>query len=245
MTKDQMNPGTPVTLVLLPGMDGTGELFRPFVAAIGNRFCVKVVEYPVSETLGYSDLESIVRSALPKDGPFLILGESFSGPIAVAVAASRPQGLIGLVLCCTFVRNPHPRLRSLSLLIGALPTGPLFIRAAGTALLGHFSTPALREMFVQAVTKVAPAVLRGRLRSVLTVDVADDLASVNVPILYLRAAADAVVPAAAAELIKSIRPETQVVKVTAPHFLLQAAPKKAAALVGKFVDTNSQMQQNS
>jgi pimeloyl-ACP methyl ester carboxylesterase len=144
----QMNPGTPVTLVLLPGMDGTGQLFPPFVAAIGNRFSVKVVGYAVSETLGYSELESVVRSALPADGPFVILGESFSGPIAVAVAASRPQGLIGLVVCCAFVRNPRPRLHSLNFLIGALPTGSLFIRAAGTALLGRFSTPALRELAI-------------------------------------------------------------------------------------------------
>ena len=40
-----------VTL-LLAGMDGTGELFGPFVEALGGEFQVKVVRYPNSEPLG-------------------------------------------------------------------------------------------------------------------------------------------------------------------------------------------------
>ena len=231
-----MNRGTMVTLVLLPGMDGTGELFEPVVAAVAQRFSVKVVRYPASKPLGYSELESIVRSALPTDGPFVLLGESFSGPIAIAVAASRPQGLMGLVLCCTFARNPRPWLGLLGFLIDILPTGPFFVRGVGMALLGRFSTPALRRMLMRAVAEVAPAVLRARLRSVLAVDATGELAAVKVPILYLRADADRVVPAKAAELVKSIQPETRLVDVDAPHFLLQVAPVRAAELIGEFVD---------
>jgi len=231
-----MNQGIKVTLVLLPGMDGTGDLFQPFVASIGDKFLVKVVTYPRSEPLSYSDLESIVRSALPEDGPFVMLGESFSGPIAISIAASRPRGLMGLVLCCTFARNPRPRLRSLSFLIGALPMGAFFTRTISGTLLGRFSTRALREMFLEAVIKVTPETFRARLRSVLSVDVTSELAAVEAPMLYLRAHEDAVVPAAAAELIKRVQPGLKVVEVDAPHFLLQAAPGKAAQVVSEFID---------
>lgn len=225
-----------VTLVLLPGMDGTGDLFQPFVASIGDKFLVKVVTYPRFEPLSYSDLESIVTSALPEDGPFVMLGESFSGPIAISIAASRPRGLMGLVLCCTFARNPRPRLRSLSFLIGALPIGAFFARTISRTLLGRFSTRALREMFLEAVTKVTPETFQARLRSVLSVDVTSELAAVEAPILYLRAHEDAVVPAAAAELIKRVQPGLKVVEVDAPHFLLQAVPGKAAQVVSEFID---------
>jgi len=54
--------------------------------------------------------------------------------------------------------------------------------------------------------------------------------------LYLRADEDAVVPAAAAELIKRVQPGLKVVEVDAPHFLLQAAPGKAAQVVSEFID---------
>ena len=68
-----------MTLVLLPGMDGTGILVEPFVAALGSQFSVTIVRYPITEALGYAELEAVARAALPTDGPFVILGESFSG----------------------------------------------------------------------------------------------------------------------------------------------------------------------
>ncbi|WP_250626455.1 alpha/beta fold hydrolase [Pinirhizobacter soli] len=231
-----MNQSAKITLVLLPGMDGTGDLFQPFMVALEDKFLVKVVTYPCSEPLGYSDLESIVRSALPADGPFVILGESFSGPIAISVAASHPQGLMGLILCCTFARNPRPRLRSLGFLIGVLPAGAFFIRSVSGALLGRFSTRALREMFLEAVIKVTPETLRARLKSVLSVDATEELAAIDVPVLYLRAGEDAVVPTAAVNLVKSIQSGMKVVEVDAPHLLLQAAPGKAAQVISEFVD---------
>src|SRR5919109_330149 len=97
-----------VTLVLLHGMDGTGNLFEPFVAAIGSGFNVNVVRYPTEEPLTYADLEAFARAALSTEGPCVILGESFSGPIAISIAASCPPRLTGVILCCSFARNLRP-----------------------------------------------------------------------------------------------------------------------------------------
>jgi hypothetical protein len=55
-----------VTLILLPGLDGTGTLFDAFVAALGTESNVKVVSYPITEPLDYSELEAIARSALAR-----------------------------------------------------------------------------------------------------------------------------------------------------------------------------------
>ena len=79
---------TGLTLILLPGMDGSGQLFAPFIAALGDGFNVKVVRYPVDLPLGYDGLEQIARAAIPPEGAVVLLGESFSGPIAVSLAAS-------------------------------------------------------------------------------------------------------------------------------------------------------------
>ena len=165
-----------------------------------------------------------------------MLGESFSGPAAISIAASRPPGLKGLILSCTFALNPRPRLSALHFLIGALPTGPIIMRCASVALLGSYSTSGLRRAFLDAVRKVTPDALRARLRAVVSVDVTRELAAIDVPILYLRARHDHVVPGHAAELIRHVKPETRVIDVDAPHFLLQAAPEKAARLVAEFID---------
>ena len=85
-------------LVLLPGMDGTRTLFQPFVDALAGEFEIQIVRYPTHKAFGYEELEAFVRAALPTDSPFILLGESFSGPIAVSIAASKPAALVGLVL---------------------------------------------------------------------------------------------------------------------------------------------------
>lgn len=222
-------------LVLLPGMDGTGELFKPFLDAMGQRCPVRVVDYPTSGALGYAELEEAMRTSLPHEGTFVLLGESFSGPVAISIAASRPPGLKGLILSCTFARNPRPHLGALRFLIGALPTGAIAMRCACVALLGSYTTSGLRRAFLAALGKVTPEALRARLRAVVSVDVTRELAAIDVPLLYLRAKHDHVVPAEAAELIRSIKPEVRVVDVEAPHFLLQAAPETAARLVAEFI----------
>src|SRR5690349_12020217 len=105
-------------VVILPGMDGTGKLLDDFAAALKPELDPIVLSYPGDRPLGYSELESLARAALPQDRPFVIVAESFSGPIAVAIGASQPAGLRGLILCCSFVRNPIPVTRCLAPFIG-------------------------------------------------------------------------------------------------------------------------------
>ena len=176
-----------VTLLLLPGMDGTDELFGAFVAALGGEFQVKVVRYPNSEPLGYAELESFARAAIPAEGSYVILGESFSGPIAVSLCAGAPDRLKGLVLCCSFVSNPRAAFSGLRSLVGFLPVALAPVGVLSHMVLGRFSTGALRSAVAHAVAQVSPSALRARLRAVLSVDVSAKLASATVPVLYLRA----------------------------------------------------------
>src|ERR1700677_2682366 len=93
-------------LVLLPGLDGTGIQFRPLLPHLPKEIRPIVLSYPPDQALGYADLLPRVLSALPKDVPFVLLGESFSGPLAIMAAATRPSGLVVLILCATYIRNP-------------------------------------------------------------------------------------------------------------------------------------------
>ncbi len=217
-------------LVLLPGMDGTGELFAPFIAALGDEFEVRVVRYPGDHRGGYEELETLARAAIPHDRPYILLGESFSGPIAVSIVASAPGELRGLVLCCTFARNPRPGLAVLKPFIGAVPFKAL--------PAGWLVARQIRAAFARALDRVTTQALRARMRAVLAVDVCDRLAACDVPVLYLRAMRDRLVPRAAANLIASIKPATRVIDFDAPHFLLQTMPEQAAREVAAFVRIN-------
>ena len=94
-------------LLLLPGLDGTGVLFRPLLKSLPDWLEPVVIPYPTQQVLGYDDLLSTIRQALPLDEPFLLLGESFGGPLALRLAASKPPGLKGVILCGSFVTCPY------------------------------------------------------------------------------------------------------------------------------------------
>lgn len=223
-----------LTIVLLPGMDGTGSLFAPFIASMGTDFNFIIVRYPTAEGLSYQDLEQIARQSLPSDRDFIILGESFSGPIAVALAAHKPKGLIGLVLCCTFIKCPRPSYKHLRSLLNFLPLKltPSFIY--NYFLLDSTSTPSLESAINEAVRQVSGTAFRARFRAVLNVDVSVQMRSIQVPILYLRAEHDRLVPQAASYDIAKVHPHVQVISIKAPHFVLQVASNQAADVIRNF-----------
>ena len=220
--------------VVLPGMDGTGMLLADFAAALKPELEPIVVSYPADRPYGYPELEAIAREALPQHGAFVMVAESFSGPIAVAIAASRPQGLRGLVLCCSFVRNPVPATRFLDRFLNLLPMR-LAMPMLDWLLLGRFSSEMLRTALRGALDAVSPVALRARLKAVLRVDARPELARVEVPVLYIRASEDRMIPLSAQGTIADVSPQLRVEEVIGPHFLLQVAPSAAAECVKGFV----------
>lgn len=224
-------------LVLLPGMDGTGSLFDAFIAALSGACTVHVVRYPTEAELGYHDLAHIARSFIPPDQPWVILGESFSGPIAIALAAetaNQPQ-CRGLILCASFARNPRPQLGWFRPMVGITPVSILPPDALSPILFGRWSTPALRAQLRHALTQVVPQTLRIRLQAVMEVDVSNRLSQITAPILYLQALNDRLVPASSGDLIKDLQPQTEMVRLDGPHLLLQVAPQDSARVVLDFL----------
>ncbi|WP_092712345.1 alpha/beta fold hydrolase [Janthinobacterium sp. OK676] len=223
-------------LVLLPGMDGTASLFHRFDAALRAHGAIDTlaIAYPAAP-LDYAALEAYVRERLPRDRPFVLLAESFSGPLGAALRADPPPGMRALVLCCSFVRNPRPMLAPLRHLLGLVPFGALPGFALRQALLAPYATPQLQAELAAALAQVPPATLRQRLRAVLETDASHAFARGSLPVLYLRARHDRLVPPANAAQIRRQAAGAQVIDIAAPHMLLQAAPEAAAVAVAAFI----------
>jgi pimeloyl-ACP methyl ester carboxylesterase len=171
-----------LTLVLLPGMDGRGLFFRDFVAAIPPELEPVVVQYPNDPELGYSELEALALAVLPRDRPFILLGESFPGPIAISIAASNPTGLRGLILCCAFARRPHPLRPLTTAAQRPLPAGRLPAFILPPNLFGRFDSPRFRAQLAEVHGLVSANTLKSRLEAVAHTDVSDKLRQVAVPI---------------------------------------------------------------
>lgn len=222
-------------LVLLPGLDGTGALFRRFARALPEGLTSQAVHYPAHDPADYDDLLPRVRLQLPQ-APFVLLGESFSGPLAIRLAAERPVHLRGLILCASFATAPLRTVpgtrRLLAQLLGQLRPPALGLRLL---LLGRDAPPELVDEVQEALVDVTPAVLAQRLNAVLRVDVRDALRWAQVPLLYLRAERDRLVGLRSWREIKEVRRDAEATWLDGPHLLLQRRPELSAETVAKWV----------
>jgi len=216
-------------------MDGTGTLFADLVPVLPPDLRPVVVAYPMDRPLGYAELTQFVSEQLPSNEPYVLLGESFSGPVAIGLAAKRPAGLAGLVLCATFAKNPRPALAPLRLLLGILPFPLWMLSLVSPLLLSSNRDKRISRALRIAAACVNARVWRARLRAVLDVDVSAELKSVEVPILYLQAADDRLIPPSAARFITEQVSSMEVLQIDGPHLLLQTRPHASAAAISAFM----------
>jgi pimeloyl-[acyl-carrier protein] methyl ester esterase len=224
-----------IRLVLLPGMDGTGELFGPLLAALRTGLDTTVVRYP-DRAASYPEHEQVARAELPKDQPFVLLGESFSGPVAVTIAASAPGNLRGLILCTSFLTRPHKALDWFRPLLPLASPKLLPSFLAQRPLLGRFATPELCAAQERALAHVSSATLIARLRDMADIDVRNAMRAVAVPTLYLQATEDRVVAARFAGEYAQCAKHASILKLEGPHLLLQSNAAGAAAAIETFID---------
>jgi pimeloyl-[acyl-carrier protein] methyl ester esterase len=224
-------------LILLPGMDGTGELFADFIKALPVGYEAEAMRYPAEHFLSYDQLMSFTQSALSASEPFVFVAESFSTPLAARLAATKPPNLKGIVLCAGFVTSPlRGWLRSLCLFLApALFNVSLPEFAVRYWLAGPDVSRRLIAAVQTAISSVKPAVLSARLRAVLECDARAELEKIAVPILYLQAELDRVVNTSCLEEIRRIKPEIAVSVFSGPHLLLQREPQNTADCVADFV----------
>ncbi|MBI3865568.1 MAG: alpha/beta fold hydrolase [Planctomycetia bacterium] len=233
----QVESAAGVSLVLLPGMDGTGQMFNSFTAALPATIRSVVVTYPPDRPLGYPELEAIAEQAFPAEGWFVVLGESFSGPLAMRIAARGHPRLAGIVLIASFVHNPLPRLGPiLRPFVGSWSFGfPPPCWTIRRYLAGADAPDDLIAEFQGAVRTVSPAVMAKRAREVLAVDVRGLLPRIRVPVLLLVAGHDRLVSTKMKDDFRELGDFFKYVCVDAPHLILQRKPESAAEIIEGFL----------
>jgi len=221
--------------VLLPGLDGTGKRLADFVAQLGVDFDVRIIGYPLQRPLAYDALEQIVRAALPTERAFVLLAESFSGPIAVRIAADSPMGLRAVILCASFIKGPYPLLRWAAPLAAFAPVKSMPRWLRGLVLWGPGDPARVPAQSQRASAAVAAPVLRARLSALLTVDARSAAARVRVPMLVISARSDRLFGPRAAREISESAPHAEFVALEGPHLLLQARPRECAHVIAQFI----------
>ena len=218
-------------LILLPGMDGTGILFKPFIDELPQDLAVNPISYPDNEHLNYQQLADLVRKSLPIEEEFIIVAESYSGPVAYLLVQENIPNLKSIVFVTTFLRSPRPLLLKI---LATLPLEFLFSFAVPHFIVKRllFGLNAKNEnisLFYKAMEKPNPRVLAERLRDISNLSI--HLKQLNVRAAYIQAKEDKLVPSSNASAFIKCFKTLNVYQISGPHFLLQSNPQECARIV--------------
>jgi pimeloyl-ACP methyl ester carboxylesterase len=225
--------------MLLPGMDGTARLYSRLMHALPGGWRKSAPHYPAEVSVNYDKLLRMVQSIAP-ERPFLLVAESYSTPLAIRFAATRPEHLKGLVLCAGFASSPVSGWRRFvaRLLCPVLFHLPLTDRAIEIFLVGENAEPSLVAAVRTAISCVKPGVLAARLVEILGCDVRSEVARIEVPVLYLQAQGDRLVGRRSLDQILEIKGDVGVERIPGPHLLFQREPARTAKAIEEFVRRN-------
>jgi len=222
-------------LVMLPGLDGMGKRFGAFIAALGAEVAVEIVRYPEREPLGYAELEHHVRAALPRARRFVLLAESFSGPLGIRIAANPPPELAGLILVSSFARYPLRCPGWAVPLAARLPLKSLPRWLRSLLLWGSLDPARAPRAADRSMATVSREVLRHRMAELLRVDERERVHALRLPAQVIAGRGDLLLARRAARRLAACLLEGEHVELEGPHALLQARPAACAQVTLQFM----------
>lgn len=220
-------------LVLLPGLNGSGALFAPLLEHLNPALEVQTLSLPAQGKQDYQSLADCLKNQLG-DSPFVLLGESFSGPLAYRLARDNPPGLRGVIFAASFLSRPHPLL----MLANYLPLPKLLLGQSCLLrlfCLGRSASAALIELLQQEIEALPPALLRARLANLNALHA--PTGCISLPALQLLPSRDRLVTRDASASLQKHCSELQQVAIEGPHFLLQGQPQACARAIEGFIET--------
>ena len=229
---------TKMQIILLPGMDGTGLLFEPFIRELSKHIpedlSVQAISYPCDQDLNYMQLIDYVRSRLPTEEEIILVAESFSGPIGFAMATEQPNKIRAIVFVATFLSPPKGLIWMLPPRLMATLMGiPLPIFFLKLLLFEQGTANETVTLFRTASGKVKRSVLAMRMRE--TTGLRIKRRSLEMPCAYIRAANDRLISGSHAEEFRIIAPHIRLFTIPGPHFIMHARPEQCAQVVGEYL----------
>ncbi|MGC4017000.1 MAG: alpha/beta hydrolase [Luteolibacter sp.] len=227
-----MNPDLP-HVVVFPGLDGTGHLSRDFAGGDWHGHPVTVLPIPKDGPQDYDSLTTVLASQLP-EGPLVLVGESFSGPIAMKIARLERGRVEALIVVGGFCASPAPAglalvpLRPLFL----LPPPAMFLKKY---LVGSEASHEMVETLNSAIRSVPSSTLSARAEVILALRESDCPSFDSLPVLLVQAHHDELLAWESQSRLERHFPGAESVWIESPHLLLFTNPDACREAVVEFL----------
>lgn len=216
-------------IVLLPGLDGSGKLFEPILPFLDTDNTT-VIPLPNSGAQDYETLKEYVKDKLPNED-YILVAESFSGPIGVLLAKEGLDNLKAIVFVATFLTPPNKFLLNFCKMLPInkltkLPFSSLFLKIF---ILGYSTDKKDVLRFKKVIDSVPLQIIQKRLNTISTLSMLE--VKVDLPSVYIRADSDKLVPSNKCDEFLRYFSKMMVKTVKGPHFILQANPSDCASII--------------
>jgi len=237
MSRDKDSDLEQLNAILFPGIDGTGKMYGPLLECLPDWIAPQVMNYPTQRVLSYTELTDDVLRRLPVAGEFIIIAESFAGPLALMLRERVPERVKALVLCGTFLSNPRPwlsipaRWLLRDWMLAMEPNkflGKVFVT-------GFEISDAMLAKAISIHKEVSPTVIRHRLYDVFAVDVRTLYKQCPAPMLHLYGEHDHLILKHSAREFQRLRPDVPSVSINGPHYLYQMRPQQCSEQIVAFL----------
>lgn len=215
--------GTGPAIVLVPGMDGTGELFYRQVPLLQGSYSVATYalrDDAASMDMLADDLRQVIEQAAPEEKRAIVMGESFGGTVALTEALRYPKHVAGLVVLNSFPYfAPQFRLRVAIAGVSVMPWGAMSLVRHATSFFMHSRHTHRDELkkFLELTARTTRMGYRNRLKLLRTYDVRERLREIQCPSLFLAAENDHLVPSVAQARLMAERISSATLRVLHGH----------------------------
>lgn len=215
--------GSGPAVVLVPGMDGTGELFYRQVPLLARSYRVATYRLrdsaPAMDVL-HADLARVIDTAAPSEQSAIVVGESFGGALALSFAVAHPDRVGALVILNSFSYfEPQVRLRLAIFGLGVMPWGAMALVRRLTAFRLHSPHTHRAEIrrFIDLTASATRNGYRNRLRLLTQYDVRPRLHEIACPTLFLASEHDHLVPSVAQATLMAARVPGAAMRILGGH----------------------------
>lgn len=216
----------------MPGMDGSGFLYRPLSRLLTDKGLTNTIEplNPHKDKDAY--IEFLEQKYAKED--LVLVAESYAGHIATQLAIRAKLKIKKLIIMASFLENPTKLTELEKYFSMSIIQKPLLPeKALGMALFGKGSSDELIGLFKDAMQDVTEQQLAQRISDMRTLELPKE--KVSQPTLYIQATNDWLVPARNLASYQKVYTNLSVTQLKATHLAAQGNARECAELIENFL----------
>lgn len=223
--------------ILLPGLDGTGILAKPFAKQFTQSESLDVIVYPT--TINDNTLENLaqnIEEKLKRETNCILIGESFGGLVLLEILKRKKLKLKAVIFLVAFAEPPKPKLLKLiqTLPIDNFPWSlvpRLFIKHLA---IGSDATDEQISLVQLTTASVDPKLLAHRLRVIASDPMSRLDNHWSIPCLYIQGNDDKIVPEHCVNWFKKHFSSFTLSIIEGGHFLLHTRIAQCIKCINNF-----------